>query len=131
MYSWPIASLSEHAQMAGEEQSFLRDPDEMDNGERQFARKCSICHTLTPSSARRAGPTLFGVFGRPAGTVNDYSYSDTLKTSTIIWDDASIDDLFEEGPDHYIPGTKMPMQVIQDQQDRDDLIAFLKEATGE
>ena len=131
MYSWPVASLSEHGQMAGEEQSFLRDPNEMDNGERQFARKCSICHTLTPSSARRAGPTLFGVFGRPAGTVNDYSYSDTLKTSTIVWDDASIDDLFEEGPDYYIPGTKMPMQVIQDQQDRDDLIAFLKEATGE
>ena len=131
MYSWPVASLNEHGQMQDSQQSFLRDPATMGNGERQFERKCSICHTLTPSSARRAGPTLYGVFGRPAGTVGDYSYSETLKTSDIIWDDTSIDDLFEEGPDHYIPGSKMPMQVIQDQQDRDDLIAFLKKATGE
>ncbi|WP_050929724.1 c-type cytochrome [Aestuariivita boseongensis] len=131
MYSWPVASLNEHGQMSDAQQSFLRDPETMENGERQFERKCSICHTLTPSSARRAGPTLYGVFGRPAGTVSDYSYSETLKTSSIIWDDTSIDDLFEEGPDHYIPGSKMPMQVIRDQQDRDDLIAYLKKATGE
>ena len=40
-------------------------PDQpIDNGEKQFARKCSVCHTLTPSSKRRAGPTLYGVFGR-------------------------------------------------------------------
>ena len=131
MYSWPVASLTEHGQMAGDDQSFLRDPDEMENGERQFARKCSICHTLTPSSARRAGPTLYGVFGRAAGSVKDYSYSATLKSSPIIWDDASIDDLFEEGPDHYIPGSKMPMQVIQSENDRNDLIAYLRRATKE
>ena len=131
MYSWPVASLTEHGQMAGTEQEFLRDPDEMENGERQFVRKCSICHALTPSSARRAGPTLYGVFGRAAGSVSDYSYSDTLKTSPIIWDDTSIDDLFEEGPDLYIPGSKMPMQVIQDQGDRNDLIAYLRRATRE
>ncbi len=131
MYSWPLASLTEHGQMASETQAFLRDPATMENGERQFVRKCSICHALTPSSARRAGPTLYQVFGRPAGAVSDYSYSQTLQGSPIIWDDDSIDDLFEEGPDLYIPGTKMPMQVIQDQKDRDDLIAFLKKATGE
>lgn len=131
MYSWPVASLNEHGQMGTQEQSFLRKPEDMDNGERQFERKCSICHTLTPSSARRAGPTLYGIFERPAGAVSDYSYSETLQKSSIIWTETSIDDLFEEGPDHYIPGSKMPMQVIQSQADRDDLIAFLRRATGE
>lgn len=130
MYSWPVASLAEHGQMATADRSFLRDPDEMENGERQFARKCSICHALTPGSARKAGPTLYGVFGRPAGTVADYSYSDALDGSGILWDDDTIDALFDEGPDHYIPGSKMPMQRITDPNDRADLIAFLRRATA-
>lgn len=129
MYSWPVDALDELEPMASAEPSFLKDPDEMENGERQFARKCSICHALTPSSARRAGPTLYQIFGRPAGTVTDYSYSETLDGSDIIWDDASINALFDLGPDHYIPGTKMPMQRITDPADRADLIAYLRRAT--
>ncbi|MHA6262386.1 c-type cytochrome [Arenibacterium sp. CAU 1754] len=130
MYSWPVASLDEHEQMATDERTFLKDPDKMDNGERQFARKCSICHSLTPGSARRAGPTLHGVFGRPAGSVPDYHYSDILDGSDIVWDETSINALFDLGPDHYIPGSKMPMQRITDPDDRADLIAYLRRATA-
>ena len=115
--------------LASGERSFLRDPSEMTNGERQFARKCSICHTLTPDGERRAGPTLFGLFGRPAGTVPGYSYSETLADSDIVWNETTIDRLFEEGPDHYTPGSKMPMQRMTDPQDRRDLIEFLAERT--
>jgi len=129
MYSWPVADLEDPEQMVQGERSFLRPPDEMSNGERQFQRKCSICHSLTPGSARRAGPTLAGLFGRPAGAVTDYSYSATLRNSDIIWSDQSINLLFDLGPDHYIPGSKMPMQRITRVQDRDDLIAFLRKAT--
>ncbi len=130
MYSWPLETLTEHGQMTTAARDFLKDPDEMSNGERQFARKCSICHTLTPGSARRAGPTLYKVFGRPAGTVTDYSYSDTLTGSDIVWDEDSINALFDLGPDHYIPGSKMPMQRITAEQDRKDLITYLRGATA-
>lgn len=130
MYSWPIATIDEHDRMADETRSFLRDPATMGNGERQFQRKCSICHTLTAGSARRAGPSLHDLFGRRAGTVEDYTYSDTLRGSSIIWSAQTINALFEEGPDHYIPGSKMPMQRIAAQQDRDDLIAYLRAATA-
>ncbi len=130
MYSWPIDSLGDHIQMAGVEPAFLKNPDEMGNGERQFARKCSICHSLTPDDQRRAGPTLHGIFGRTAGTLPEYFYSDTLQDSDIIWDDETINALFDLGPDHYIPGSKMPMQRIAAEQDRIDLIAFLRRATA-
>lgn len=130
MYSWPVATLSEHAPMDTADASFLTDPDKMENGERQFARKCSICHSLTPGTARRAGPTLHGLFGRRAGTVPDYHYSATLDGSDIVWGEASIDALFDIGPDHYIPGTKMPMQRIADPADRADLIAYLRRETA-
>ncbi|TMV08968.1 c-type cytochrome [Ruegeria sediminis] len=131
MYSWPVSALGEHQQMAKVEQSFLKDPGEMENGERQFARKCSICHALTHDGGRRAGPTLHGVFGRPAGTVPGYLYSDTLKNSDIVWNDDSINALFDLGPDHYIPGSKMPMQRITAAQDRADLVDFLRRATSQ
>ena len=77
----------------------------------------------------KAGPTLHGVFGRAAGTVPAYRYSQTLHGSDIVWTEDSIDALFDVGPDHYIPGSKMPMQVIAKPQDRADLIAFLKQNT--
>ncbi len=129
MYSWPVATMDAHDRMGQQAHSFLRPPEDMENGERQFQRKCSICHSLTESSARRAGPTLFGVFGRQAGTVSDYTYSDTLAGSDIIWTEDSIDALFDLGPDHYIPGSKMPMQRIVNPEDRDDLITYLRQAT--
>ncbi|MEX0287257.1 MAG: c-type cytochrome [Paracoccaceae bacterium] len=129
-YAWPVAFLSEFDPAIDGERSFLRDAESMPNGERQFMRKCSICHALDAGPSRKAGPTLHGVFGRRAGTVAGYAYSPTLDGSDIIWSDDSIDALFDEGPDHYIPGSKMPMQVIAKPSDRADLIAFLKHATN-
>ena len=101
----------------------------MENGERQFMRKCSICHALTPPPSRKAGPTLHGLFGRAAGSVPGYPYSPILANSDIVWTDESIDALFDLVPDHYIPGSKIPMQRITGAQDRQDLIAFLRRAT--
>jgi cytochrome c len=129
IYSWPVATLGAGPAIAEEARSFLRDPETMENGERQFMRKCSICHDLTPGPSRRAGPTLHGVFGRQAGSLEGYLYSDTLAGSDIVWDEDSIAALFEIGPDHYIPGSKMPMQVIAAEKDREDLVAYLRGAT--
>lgn len=130
VYSFPVDTMDEHQPMATATRSFLEDPENLPNGERQFKRKCSICHTLTEGSARKAGPSLHGLFGRRAGTVQDYSYSAILSGSEIVWSAATIDALFDQGPDHYIPGTKMPMQRIVQPADRDDLIDYLRTATG-
>lgn len=129
VHSWPLSALGDAPQLAAERPGYLRNPDTMENGERQFARKCSICHTLSPDGGRRAGPTLYGLFGRPSGTVPGYAYSGRLDRGDITWNETTIDALFAEGPDHYIPGSKMPMQKIADPQDRTDLIAFLRRAT--
>ena len=131
VYAWPVALLDAFDPVGGEPRSFLRAADTMPNGERQFMRKCSICHALEPGPSRKAGPTLFGLFGRRAGTVDGYSYSPTLNGAQIVWTEETVDALFDQGPDHYIPGSKMPMQVIAGDGDRADLIAFLKTATQE
>ena len=130
MYSWPVTDLGRAGKMTDTQQSYLTPPQEMSNGERQYQRKCSICHALGPTPQRRAGPTLFHIFGRAAGSLANYSYSPTLQNSTIVWSEETINSLFDLGPDHYIPGSKMPMQRITGPGDRADLIAFLKQATS-
>ncbi len=128
-YIWPAHNALDAPIMATEERGFLRDPDAMPNGERQFRRKCSICHSLTDDGARRAGPHLGGLFGRPAGSVDSYQYSETVAGLPFEWNEETIDRLFDLGPDHFIPGSKMPMQRIVKPEDRADLIAFLKDNT--
>ena len=104
--------------------------DALSNGALQFARKCSICHTLDSKDiGRRAGPPLHGVFGRTAGSLKGYSYSKALIDSDIIWNEDTISRLFKEGPEIVTPGTKMPIQKIKKDSDRLDLIYFLKDAT--
>jgi cytochrome c len=130
---WPVGGAGD-ALFAEGQRKFHTPASEMDNGERQFVRKCSICHTLEPArkpgDARRAGPTLYGLFGRRAGTVPGYRYSDALTGSSVVWEAHTIDQLFEQGPDHFAPGTKMPMQQIAELADRQDLIAYLRNNTG-
>jgi cytochrome c len=100
-----------------------------DAGRLQFQRKCSVCHTLEADGKNRAGPTLYGIFGRKAGSLPGYPYSDGLKNSDIVWTEETIAELFDHGPDVVTPGSKMPLQRMTDEQARDDLIAFLKQAT--
>ena len=129
VYSWPVALLGEFDPGISGARSFLRDAASMPNGERQFMRKCSVCHALEPGPSRKAGPSLHGIFGRRAGTFPGYSYSEILDGSDIIWNKTTIDALFDQGPDHFIPGSKMPMQVIAGAGDRNDLIEFLERST--
>ncbi len=107
--------------------------DGMGLGALQFARKCSVCHTLTPDGANRAGPTLYKVFGRKVGTVEGYKYSQALSGADYVWNEETIGRLFSEGPENFAPGTKMPLQKMSKAGERNALIAFLKAAseTGE
>ena len=126
---WPIYEFPpEFLERPGPARRFHPTKD-IGNGERQFARKCSVCHTLQVDGRRRAGPTLFGVFGRQAGTLEGYPYSDALINSTIVWNEFTIDRLFKDGPDVVTPGTKMPIQRMKNAQDRQDLVRFLQSAT--
>ena len=94
----------------------------------ELYRKCVSCHTLDASGRNRAGPRLHGLFGRVAGSVTDYRYSDALKGSGIIWTEQTLDAYLKDS-EAFVPGTKMYGGLSQDQ-DREDLIAYLRGATG-
>jgi cytochrome c len=103
--------------------------DQIAAGELQFARKCSVCHTVQADGRNRAGPTLHRVFGRRIGTLDGYPYSEALRKLDIVWSAETIGKLFELGPEEFTPGTKMPLQKMTDRAQRDALIAYLEVAT--
>jgi cytochrome c len=95
----------------------------------QVFRACIACHTLEADQGNRAGPTLHGIFGRRIATLPGYNFSEALKHLDIVWAPETITKLFEIGPAHYTPGTKMPEQRIGAPEDRDALVRFLERAT--
>lgn len=92
-------------------------------------KACSVCHTLTPDDGARAGPTLYGLFGRKAGSLPGYNYSPAFRKLTLIWSEETVARLFEIGPQAYTPGTKMPEQTLGNAEDRRTLVEFLRAAT--
>jgi cytochrome c len=100
-----------------------------DHGAEVF-RACVACHTLKPDEAQKAGPTLWHIFGRRIATLPGYNFSPALKKLDIVWSKETVARLFEVGPAHYTPGTKMPEQTIGAQNDRKALVEFLARATA-
>jgi cytochrome c len=98
-----------------------------DHGAEVF-RACVACHTLSPDEGNKAGPTLSGIFGRRIATLPGYNFSPALKKLEIIWTPETVAKLFEIGPAHYTPGTKMPEQRIGSAGDRQALVQFLQKA---
>jgi cytochrome c len=93
-------------------------------------RACVACHTLSPDEGNKAGPTLYGIFGRRIATLPGYNFSPALKKLDIVWTPETVSKLFEIGPEHYTPGTKMPEQTIGSAEDRKALVEFLAKTTG-
>ncbi|MBR0679728.1 hypothetical protein GXW74_04470 [Roseomonas eburnea] len=97
-------------------------------GARVF-RACSACHALTAEAGNMAGPHLAGLFGRRMGSVAGYAYSERLARGDIVWTRETVADLFTRGPDVVTPGTKMPVQRLENAEDMAALLRFLEQAT--
>jgi cytochrome c len=94
-------------------------------GEQVYAR-CQACHAL---GYDRTGPRHCGLFGRRAGSVPGFAYSDAMKRSDIIWTAKTLD-RFLADPAATVPGTSMGYAGVRDPAERRALIAYLKEASN-
>ena len=91
----------------------------------QIYHRCQGCHSI---ERNRVGPMHKGLFGRPAGSVPGFAYSEAMKNSGIVWNEETLD-RYLENPRQMVPGTRMTYAGIKDAQERADLIAYLKQAT--
>lgn len=113
-----FAASTAHAQQAGD----------AEKGKRLYVQ-CVACHTVEADGKAKVGPNLHGVIGAAAGTRPGFTnYSDALKNSGITWTDDRLDAWLKK-PAALVNGTKMVFVGLAKDQDRADVIAYLKDAT--
>ena len=91
-------------------------------GANVFAKRCVSCHG--DGGGREGPPLAGGVFGKKAGTVPSFAYSNGLKQSGIVWNEATLEKWLAD-PDLMVPDNKMDFHVPS-AQERLDLVAYLK-----
>ena len=95
--------------------------------------QCSGCHAVGPDAEHGIGPHLNGIFDRPAGAYDDYRYSNPMQRAAargLTWDYDTLD-TFIENPRILVSGTRMSIAGIEDQTDRDDLLAYLRQYSAD
>ncbi|KPP83705.1 MAG: diheme cytochrome c [Rhodobacteraceae bacterium HLUCCA08] len=89
---------------------------------------CSGCHQVGRGAENGIGPHLNNIFDRGAAALDGFRYSDDLQRAArngLIWDYDNLD-AYIENPQILVSGTRMSFDGFEDQQDRDDVIAYLR-----
>ena len=99
-------------------------------GKALFAQRCTVCHTAESGDDGGAqGPSLIGVLGRPAAGAPQFSYTQALRESKLVWDAATLK-RFLAAPAGIVPGTSMGV-AVPDEADRDNLIAYFQSVSSQ
>lgn len=86
---------------------------------------CSGCHSVIADEPSFIGPNLHGVFGREAGALDDFDYSETMAQSGIVWTEDNLR-AFISDPAAFMPNNNMPFDGISDPAEVDALVDYLK-----
>lgn len=101
---------------------------DVEKGSKVF-NKCKACHSLT-AGKNLIGPSLSGLFGRTAGTAPKYNYSAGMKKAGaggLVWSEKTLMQ-YLASPKEFVPGNKMTFIGLKKESERENIIAFLKEA---
>ena len=93
-------------------------------GQILFEHRCRSCHADDPS-LKSYGPSLVGVIGRKAGSVEGFTYSDTLKSSGLVWTAESLRAWMANNTG-IMPGTRMRHVGITDTSEQDFILEYLR-----
>lgn len=104
------------------------DADLAAEGEGVF-RRCQACHQVGPDASNGVGPSLTGVVGRAAGSVEDFNYSDAMAeagANGLVWTEEELH-VYLEAPRDVVPGTNMSFPGLRDEEDRLAVIEYIKQ----
>jgi cytochrome c len=102
---------------------------DIENGKRKYGL-CKSCHTNVEGGPNMTGPHLYGMFGRTAGTVEGFNYSDGLKKAGFAWTPEKLEQWLPD-PKVVVADSKMaPVLALKNPKDKSDVIAYLMVSTG-
>jgi cytochrome c len=93
------------------------------DGQKLFQQRCASCHGVE-AGQNRIGPSLLGVFGRTAGTLEGARFSPALQNSGIVWNEETLSS-YLDNPRGLVPQTTMTV-ALRDPAQRDAIIAYLR-----
>ena len=100
-------------------------------GQRVF-NQCRACHVIDAGVKSTVGPNLHGVFDRKAGTVEGFRYSADMKAKGeggLTWSEATLR-TYIANPKQVVPAGSMAFPGLKNEQQLNDLIAYLRKASG-
>lgn len=97
-------------------------------GKAIFDELCSTCHDMSGDSKNAAAPALGGLFGTQAGERTNFPYSKAMKNCGVIWSEKHLF-AYLANPGKHIPGNKMSFAGLASEQDRANVIAFIRESS--
>jgi cytochrome c len=90
--------------------------------------QCAACHSLE-AGQNGVGPSLHGLFGRKSGAEEDFVYSAAMRRASVTWTREVLDRYLADPQSGAFRGNRMPFAGMPDAQARQDLIAYLEQAT--
>ena len=102
------------------------------SGEKLFKR-CAACHAVGKDAKNKVGPQLNNVVGRPAGGAEGFKYSKAMSeagAAGTAWTDEALDAYLAD-PKGYIKGNRMSFAGLRKDDERADVIAYLKTFSAE
>lgn len=101
-----------------------------DAGARVF-NQCRACHTINQGGRNGVGPNLYGVWGRAAGSIEAFRYSAPMRAKAgegLTWTEANLRAYLTD-PKAVVPAGSMSFAGIRNEQQLNDLLAYLQRAS--
>ena len=95
---------------------------------RRVANKCKACHGFKVDDGNKVGPPLYDIVDRVMAASEGFKYSDNLVAMGAAGDVWSFENLdaFVTKPRDFIDGTKMSFSGLRKEEDRANLLAYLR-----
>lgn len=98
-------------------------------GEKVYKKYCFACHKAGDKARNLVGPVFNDLFGRVAGTVEGFNYSDAMRQAGqngVVWDEKTLREYLPR-PRDFVTGTKMTFVGLKKPEDIENLIAYLRQ----
>lgn len=87
--------------------------------------QCTACHSVKKGEAHLAGPNLYNLYGRQAGSVRGFNFTSDLKAAKFKWDDQKLDQFLAD-PRSLFPNTAMAFGGVEKESERAALICYFR-----